>query len=122
MGGALAKARRAASAEFRLGTLLEDAVEVKVDLLVVETGEPGDLLAFRQRRAVDPHDVCMDRLPGVHGPVAGRALVRAVGPGGRGPEQVQPDIAEREVVARRKPGLEQDPGLAGVGDRYAVDL
>src|SRR5579862_1134329 len=69
-------ARRAGppSAEFRRYTFLADAVEVEVDLLVVEAAEPGDLLAFRQRRAVDPHDVGVDRLPGVHGPVACRAL------------------------------------------------
>src|SRR6185312_1775658 len=109
-------------AEFRLRPMLVDAVKVEVGLLVVEAGEPGDLLAFRQRGPVDPDEVLVDRGAGVQGPVAGRALVGAVRLGGRGPEQVQPDVAEREVIARRKAGLEQDPGLAGVGDGHAIDL
>jgi hypothetical protein len=101
--------------------LLEDAVEVEVDGLVVEAGEPGDLLALRQRGLVDPGEVLVDCGARIQGPVAGPALVWAVRLRGRGPEQVQPDVGEREVVARRKAGFEQDPGLAGIGDGDAVD-
>src|SRR5215831_10831280 len=100
------------SAEICVRPLLEDSVEVEVDLLVVEAGEPGDLLALRQRGPVDPDEVLVDPGTRVQGPVAGCALVRAVRLCGRGPEQVQPDVGERKVVARRKAGFEQDPGLA----------
>src|SRR5215467_3371719 len=100
------------SAEFCVRPLLEDSVEVEVDLLVVEAGEPGDLLALRQRRPVDPDEVLVDCGAGIQGPVAGGALVWAVRLCGGGPEQVQPDVGERKVVARRKAGFEQDPGLA----------
>jgi hypothetical protein len=51
---------RPLSAEFRVRPLLEDAVEVEVDLLVVEAGEPGDFLALRQRGTVDPDEVFVD--------------------------------------------------------------
>src|ERR1700744_1303260 len=56
-------AGRAASGEVRAGTLLQFPVEVDVGLLVVEAGEAGDLLAFRQRRAVRPHQVLARAAP-----------------------------------------------------------
>src|SRR5215470_19503115 len=99
-------------AEFCVRPLLEDSVEVEVDLLVVEASEPGDLLTLRQRRPVDPDEVLVDPGTRVQGPVAGGALVWAVRLCGGGPEQVQPDVGERKVVARPKAGFEQDPGLA----------
>src|ERR1017187_2154724 len=54
-----------ASAEMRLRLVLRDVVQVHVHLLVVETRQPGDLLALRQRGAVDPDQVSVQALGAV---------------------------------------------------------
>src|SRR5579859_3986530 len=86
--------------ELGLGSLLQDAVDVDVHLLVVEGGQPGDLLRLGQRRTVAPDHVLVHRRAGVDRPVAGGPLVRAVRLGLGGREQVHPDVGQRQVVAR----------------------
>src|ERR1700745_584404 len=77
------------SAERGAGAVLELAVDVEVDLLVVEAGEARDLLAFRQRGPVDPHQVRVHAVAGIQRPVGSRALVRAVGLGRRREEALR---------------------------------
>src|SRR5579872_1283284 len=110
-----------ASGEMGLRPLRCHAVDRKVDLLVVEADEAGDLHRLRQGCPVGPRQVLMQRPVYLDRPVGGGALVRTVRDGVRGPQEVEADLGERKVVPRRKPGLEEDPRLVRVGDQYAVD-
>src|SRR4051812_6748348 len=101
---------------------LQLAVDVEVDLLVVEADPAGHLLALGHGAAVAPHDVLVAPLRSGDRPVRGGALVRAAGLRRGRLQQVEPHVAHRQVVARRQARLEEDHRPLRVGHRDAVDL
>src|SRR3954452_10643947 len=72
--------RRAAEPSGELGVrpVLKHAVDVDVDLLVVEGDQAGDLLALGQRHPIGPGQVPMNAVAGAHRPPFRLALVGAV--------------------------------------------
>ena len=100
--------------------LLQHAIDVQVDLLVVERGQSGDSLALGQRRSVDPDEVVVVMAIDVEMPIGRRALVRAVRFRLRWRQEVQPHVRQGKVMARWEPGLEQDSGLMRVSDGFTV--
>src|SRR5262245_16624225 len=73
------RARRLAPRERRVGSLLHDAVDVQVDMLVVEAEQVLDLGNLRYGCGVAPHDVLHGLATDAGRPVTGHALVRATG-------------------------------------------
>src|SRR6478752_6267943 len=70
--------------------LLAHAVDLDVQLLVVEGDQAGYLLALRQGSRVGPGEILVQHLADSHAPGLGPPLVRAVGDGRRALEQVHP--------------------------------
>ena len=100
----------------------EDAVEVGVDVLVVEGDEALDLGALGDREPVGPGDVGDQAIADVGRPVRGDALVRALRGGVAVLEQLDADIGEGQVAAHRQVGLEQQAGPGRLGEHHAVEL
>src|SRR3954447_19965768 len=80
------------SRERRLRTGLQFAVEVHVDLLVVEAGEADDLLALGRRQHVVPDDVLGEVTVDLDGVVIRRPLVGALGRLRARTQQVEPHV------------------------------
>src|ERR1700751_2173269 len=89
--------------------LLNNAVDLDVQLLVVERDQAGYLLALRQGRRIGPGEILTQRLADSHAPRLGPPLVGAVGDRRRALEEVHPRVRAREVVTRREPCLERGP-------------
>src|SRR3954452_18535001 len=115
---AAARGRAHAARPLRPRPVDRRAVDGDVDLLVEEADEPGDRRRVGQRLLVGPDDVALV----ADGPVRREALVRADRDRVAPAEAFHRDVAAREVVARRQPGLEGDRRAAAVGQQLAADL
>ena len=82
--------RASRSAELRLRFLLQDAIDIDVELLVVEGHIPRDVPRFREGSVVSPHEVVVRLTVDRDGPVSRCALVRAVGRRIGGGEVLEP--------------------------------
>src|ERR1700751_1299667 len=96
-------------AELGRRALLENAVDLDVELLVVEGDQAGYLLALREGSRIGPGEILTQRLADSHAPRLGAPLVRAVGDRRRALEEVHPHVRAGEVVTRGEPCLEQQP-------------
>src|SRR5687768_12803219 len=73
---------------------LSYAVDGQVDVLVEEGDQPGDPWVLDDRIGIGPGEVLVERRTDLHRPVARRALVRALGHGGRRHQQLVAHILE----------------------------
>src|SRR5437763_3742129 len=101
--------------ELGVRPLLRLAVELEVDTLVEEAEQVANRFGVVLRLRIRPDDVLDQPLAEAHVPVGGRPLVRAAAPRRARDEQLGPHVVDRDVVARRQPGLEQRLRASRVG-------
>ena len=97
------------------------AVDDEVDALVVEAEQTGDAFGLGDRRLVAPHEVVVDLVVELDGPVRRLAFERADGLGVRGAEQIRTDVLAGGSSGSGAQVSSRSTGLVGLGDLDAVD-
>src|SRR5258706_15357519 len=113
------QSQRGSAEEVGSGPRQPDAVDVDVDLLVVEGDQSGGRLHLAGREVVGPREILVavtHLITNAYRPVAaGDALVRARRLGTGGHEVLEGDVGPIEVVAGRQAGLEHQYRGAALG-------
>src|SRR5215469_11933843 len=108
--------------ERRDWSILQHAIDVQVNVLVVETEQVFNLRALGNWRWITPHDVLDELVAHPSRPVACHSLIRAARDILGGLEQIHTHIQLRNVVTGRQSSLEEEYGPASIPQCHALNL